>query len=226
MNLIKRMMRISTARIEAFLSSVEDPEVLFPQLVREMEEQVGKATEAEAQALTALKLAERTRDTAKANVERMQAGAVLALKNNEEQTAREAISAQLDLEKALAQKIEACKRAQIICESARSTRGQIKEKLDETRAKQSEILTRARLAKTQKKIEQTVYSPSHSSDSILDAIERLESKVELAEAELEVERELAGNGQSKGALEQRLDQFEADQEIEKRFAELKNKLAD
>lgn len=226
MNLIKRMMRISSARIEAFLSSVEDPEILFPQLVREMEEQVGKASEAEAQALTALKLAERTRDTAQANVERMQAGAELALKNSEENTARDAISAQLDLEKALVQKNEACERAQGVYENARATRIEIKKKLDETRGKQDEILTRARLAKTQKKIQDTVSSPVHSSDSIIDAIERLESKVDQAEAELEVSRELAGNGQTEAALEQRLEQLEAEQEIEKRFAELKNKIAD
>lgn len=226
MNLIKRMMRISSARIEAFLSSVEDPEVMFPQLVKEMEEQVGKASEAEAQALTALKLAERTRDTAKANVERMQAGAELAMKNSEEGTARDAISAQIDLEKALQQKTEACDRAQKVYESARATRIQIKEKLDETRAKQDEILSRARLAKTQKKIQQTVDSPTHSSDSILDAIERLESKVEQAEAELEVGRELAENGQVEADLEQRLAQLESDQEIERRFAELKNKLSE
>ncbi|VGO11625.1 Phage shock protein A [Pontiella desulfatans] len=226
MNLIKRMMRISSARIEAFLSSVEDPETMFPQLVREMEEQVGKATEAEAQALTALKLAEKTRDTAKANVERMQAGAELALKNSDESTAREAIAAQLDLEKALKQKAEACDRAQGVYENARSVRAEIKEKLDETRAKQDEILTRARLAKTQKKITETVSSPIHSTDSILDAIERLENKVELAEAELEVERELAGNGATEAALKQRLEQLETEQEVDKRFAELKNKLSD
>lgn len=226
MNLIKRMMRISSGRIEAFLSSVEDPEIMFPQLVREMEEQVGKASEAEAQALTALKLAERTRDTAQANVARMQAGAELALKNAEENTARDAISAQLDLEKALVQKTEACERAKSVYENARSTRVEIKKKLDETKGKQDEILTRARLAKTQKKIQETVNSPVHSSDSIIDAIERLESKVDQAEAELEVSRELAGNGQTDAALEQRLEQLETEQEVEKRFAELKNKLAD
>jgi phage shock protein A len=217
---------MSNARIEAFLSSVEDPEILFPQLVREMEEQVSKASEAEAQALTALKLAERTRDTAKVNVKRMQNGAELALKSNEETTAREAISAQLDLEKALQQKTEACERAQGVYENARATRIEVKKKLDETRAKQNEILTRARLAKTQKKIAQTINSPIHSSDSIIDAIERLESKVDQAEAELEVGRELADDGQVKVALEQRLEQLETEQEVEKRFAELKNKLAD
>lgn len=226
MNLIKRMMRISNAHIESFLSSVEDPETMFPQLVREMEEQVGKAAESEAQALTALKLAERTQQTAQSNVERMLAGAELALKNSDEGTAREAIAAQIDLEKALKLKTEACERAKESYENARAVRIQIREKLDETRAKQDEILTRARAAKTQQKIEKTLNSPTHSSDSIIDAIERLESKVEQAEAKLAVEREMAGNGSSDIALKQRLEQFETEQDVEARMAALKANLAD
>lgn len=226
MNLIKRMMRISNARIEAFLSSVEDPETMFPQLVKEMEEQAEKAAESEAQALTALKLAERARDTAKANVGKMLSGAELAMKSGDEGTAREAIEAQLDLEKALKHKSEACERAAESYNNARDMRSRIQEKLDETRAKQSEILTRARVAKSQKKIQQMVDSPISSSDSIIDAIERLEGKVEQAEAELEVERELAGESRESKDLEQRLEQLETDQEVEARLAALKNKLTD
>lgn len=226
MNLIKRMMRISNAHIESFLSSVEDPEKMFPQLVREMEEQVGKAAESEAQALTALKLAERTQQTAQSNVERMLAGAELAMKNSDEKTAREAIAAQIDLEKALKLKTEACERAKVSYENARAVRIQIREKLDEIRAKQDEILTRARAAKTQKKIEKTINSPTYSSDSIINSIERMESKVEQAEAELAVEREMAGNGSSDIALKQRLEQLETEQDVEARMAALKAKLAD
>lgn len=199
---------------------------MFPQLVREMEEQVGKAAESEAQALTALKLAERTQQTAQSNVERMLAGAELAMKNSDEKTAREAIAAQIDLEKALKLKTEACERAKVSYENARAVRIQIREKLDEIRAKQDEILTRARAAKTQKKIEKTINSPTYSSDSIINSIERMESKVEQAEAELAVEREMSGNGSSDIALKQRLEQLETEQDVEARMAALKAKLAD
>ncbi|MBN2162661.1 MAG: PspA/IM30 family protein [Pontiellaceae bacterium] len=226
MNLFKRMMRITNARIEAVLSSVEDPETMFPQLVREMEEQVGKATEAEAQALTALKVAERNLEGAKNNVAKMQSGAELAVKNNDEAMAREAIAAQLDHEKTLQLKADACDKARESYERARDTRLQVQEKLDEIRSKQDEILTRARIAKSQKKIEQTVSSPLNSSDSILDAIDRLEGKVEQAEAELEVRREVAGSGKPARDLEKRLEKLESEQEVEQRLAALKNKLAD
>ena len=226
MNLFKRMMRITSANIEAFLSSIEDPETVFPQLVREMEEQVGKATDAEAQALTALKMAERNRDAAQAQVAKMQSGAELAMKNSDEATAREAIAAQLEQEKSLKLKTEACERARQSYENARDIRVEIREKLDELRSKQDEILTRARLAKSQKKINETVQSPVGSSDSILASIERLEGKVEQEEAELEVRRELDGNGKTERDLEQRLDQLETDQEVEQRLAALKSKLSD
>ena len=226
MNLFKRMMRITNARIEAFLSSVEDPETLFPQLVREMEEQVSKATEAEAQALTALKVAERNQTTAKANVDKMQSGAELAMKNADEATAREAITAQLDHEKTLQLKSEASDRARESYLHAREIRLEIQEKLEEIRAKQDEILTSARIAKSQKKMEQTDHSPSASSDSILDAIERLEGKVELAEAEVEVQRELRAGGAPGHDLAKRLERLETDQEVEQRLAALKSKLAE
>jgi phage shock protein A len=226
MNLFKRMKRITNANIEAFFSSIEDPETLFPQLVREMQEQVNKAAEAEAQALTALKLAERNRDAAEAHVAKMQSGAELAIKNSDEATAREALTAQIGQEKTLALKTEACNRAKDSYETARDVRNQIQEKLEELRAKQDEILTRARLAKSQKKIGDAVRSPVGSSDSILDAIDRLEGKVEQAEAEMEVRRELAGGSKAERNLEQRLTQLETDQEVEQRLAALKSKLAD
>ena len=59
MGLIQRIRRLTVARIENFLNTVEDPEVIFPQLVREMEDQVRAAISAETKALTALKAAER-----------------------------------------------------------------------------------------------------------------------------------------------------------------------
>ena len=55
MGLISRIRRITVSRIENFLNTVEDPEVLFPQLVREMEDQVRAAISAETKALAAQK---------------------------------------------------------------------------------------------------------------------------------------------------------------------------
>ena len=84
---------------------------------------------------------------------------------------------------------------------------------------------RARIASAQHKIERTVLGGAASADSILDAVVRLEGKVEEAEAELEIRRGFDGSSTAP-SLERRLDLLEQDEEIEKRLAELKKKIAE
>ena len=100
----------------------------------------------------------------------------------------------------------------------------IEEQLEELRTKKNEILTRARIAKTQQKIEKTVSGRASSTASILDAVMRLEGKVEETEAELEIRRGMDKDGVSP-SLERRLDELERDGEIEKRLAELKKRIS-
>ena len=97
MGFITRIKRLTTSRIETFLTTVEDPEILFPQLVKEMEEQIRKATSAEAKAMAGTKAAQRELDTVKDKLDRMQKGASLAMDQGDEDTAREAITAQISL---------------------------------------------------------------------------------------------------------------------------------
>jgi len=94
--------------------------------------------------------------------------------------------------------------------------------LEELRAKKDEILSRARVAKTRKKVEKTVSGPADSSRSILDAVARLEGKVEEDEAALEVRREM---GREKGqSLDKRLAELETSDSVEQRLAELRKKV--
>lgn len=223
MNLIKRMVRISNARIESFLSSVEDPELMFPQLVREMEEQVKVAIESEAQVLTAVKTAERAVTETRTKIQRMETGASSAMQNQDVDTAREAIAAQLELESTLARRTESYDRAQAGYQNARVVRLQTQEKLEEIRGRRDELISRARLAKSQKKIERTIHSPLAATDSILDTIERMETQVEQAEAELAVEREIRGNAPATTSLENKLNKLATDSEVESRLNELKKK---
>jgi phage shock protein A len=194
MGLINRIRRLTVARIENFLNTVEDPEVLFPQLVREMEDQVRAAISAETKALAACKAAERDAARTRQKLDRMMRGAEVAVGKGDNDTARDAIKAQLALESDLKIQDDAVSRAGRAYEDAKSARMQIEEQLDELRAKKNEILTRARVAKTQKKIERTVSGRPRSTASILDAVVRLEGKVEEAEAELEIRRGIDKGG--------------------------------
>ncbi len=225
MGLIKRLHRITIGRIEAFLDKVEDPEVLFPQLVKEMEEQLRTATTEEAAAIAATKRAEHAVEKATAKVEQLGRGAEQAVAVGEDDTARGALTAQIDTEKTA----EMCKRdletLAATVDLATAARKQIAEQLDQLRAKKNEILTRARVAKTRRKIQRTVSGSVGSSGSILDAVARLEASVEETETELEIQAKLAGDVRVSPSLAKRLAELDADSQVEQRLAALREKAA-
>jgi phage shock protein A len=223
MGLFKRLHRITIGRIEAFLSRVEDPETLFPVLVKEMEDQLTAATEAEAKAMATLKGCEREVSKHEETVQRYENGALNAVKQGDEETARQAVKAQISAEKSSGLSSHNLETAKVALERARAARVRIQQQLEELQMKKGEILTRARVAKTQKKIQATVSGSVGSGDSILDAVARLEAQVEETEAELEIQQALIGEGTASQSLESKLEELDNEAEIQKRLDELKKR---
>ena len=62
MGRISQLKTITKSRIEAFLASLEKPETILPQLMREMEEKLKEAARAEVKALSAVKADRRRLD--------------------------------------------------------------------------------------------------------------------------------------------------------------------
>ncbi len=226
MGVFKRLHRITIGRIESFLTRVEDPELVFPVLVKEMEEQLVSATEAEAKAVATLKRCERDSKKHDDRIEKYKTGALLALKKGEESTARESVVCQIEAEKTAELTQRNFEAAESSCERATASRKRIQEQLEELKAKKSEILTRARVAKVQKNIQRTVSGTAGSTDSILDAVAKLEAQIEESEAELEIQAELTGEGAASPSLERRLDELGHEAEVENRLAEMRKQLAE
>ena len=223
MGLFTRLHRVTVGRIEAFLSRVEDPELVFPVLVNEMEEQLKAAAEAEAKASATLKHSEREVQKHKETIDKYGKGAYLAIREGDEETARQSLDAQIQAEQASDFSQRNHEIAQRSLERATLSRKRIQQQLGELRTKKDEILTRARVAKVQKKIQSTVSGTVGSSDSILDAVARLEAQIEEAEAELEIQASFTGEGTASASLEKRLEELSNEAEIDRRLAELKQK---
>jgi phage shock protein A len=223
MGIFDRLRRLTAARVEAALSTVEDPEVLYPQLIREMEGKIRAATEAEAAAVASVKATQREVGDLQTKIARMQKGAELALGKGDEKTARDAMSAQIKLEADLQRREAQIPRLEQAVENAKDARKQIQSQLDELRDKKDEILSRARVAKNQKKIAKTVHGKAASAQSILDTASQLEGKVEETEAQLDIQREIASESGG-GSLDKRLKDLEKSASIEDRMAALKQKL--
>lgn len=225
MSIFKRLHRITLGRIEAFLDRAEDPEKVFPVLVQEMEDQLKAATEAEAKAMAAQKSAQRDLKRQQDKVERFGRGASLALQKEDEETARMSVEAQIEAEKMFGICQQNVDIATDALDHASAARKKMQQQLDELRAKKDEILTRARVAKAQQKIQRTVSGYIGSSDSILDSVARLEASVEEAEAELEIQGNLTGDSSASPSLEKRLAELDHDAEVEKRLAALRQETA-
>ena len=225
MGLFKRLHRITIGRIESFLDKVEDPEILFPRLVKEMEQQLQEATRQEATAIASVKRAELDVAQAEKRVEELGNGAQRAMEVGDEETARQAIEAQIETEKNLALCQQNFETLDSTLNLATAARKQIQEQLEELKTRKREILTRATVAKTRKKIQRTVNGSIGSTDSILDAVARLEANVQETEAELEIQARLTGDARINPSLEKKLAELTSNAEVENRLKELKKKVA-
>lgn len=225
MGLFKRLHRITIGRIEAFLDRAEDPEIMLPELLREMEKQLVAGADAEAKARAAMKSAQRDHDTHREKIARLERGATRALQAGDEQVARMAIEVQLDSERFLNAAEENLDRAQDSLDHAVAARKHIQQQLAELRARKSEILTRSRVARAQQKIQRTVAGTIGSSGSILDSVARLEAGVEEIEAKLEIQASMAGVSGVQPSLYRRLQQLDVSAEVESRLATLRRNIA-
>jgi phage shock protein A len=221
MGLYKRIHRVTIGRISALLERVEDPEIVLPQLLREMEQQVGKATAQEASAAAAVKRLEVHIERTRERIDSLGRGAAQAMKQGREDVAREALGAQIDAEGELANLDATLASLQASHQSAVASRRQVQQQFDELRARKQALLTRAALARTRQNIQQSVGGTTVSGESILDAVARLEERVEEAEAQVEVGSRLAGDGRIGPSLAYSLAQLDQQEKIEQRLAQLK-----
>jgi len=216
MKFIKRITRITTGRIEAFLSSVDDPETLLPQLIKEMRREVRAAGAAEAKALAALKSSQRKLDELIGRSIRLERGAELALRQGDENTAKEALVEQVKVDKQLKIAEKILKTSESAYEQARQAHLQIQYELKTLTRRGNDIIARAKTSKNRS----ATISPGHG-NNILDEITKIEHKLDGEEAVADVLREQ--NGKNTMPLELRLREIERKNEIEERLRQLKTK---
>ncbi len=221
---LKRVRRLTMAKINAFLDGAENPEQVFPQLVAEMRTECNKAIDAEATAVAALKRRQAEHDETAATVEKWAKRAELAVRDGDDELARTALESQMAAERTLEAQERAVATAQVAADRARQAREDLHAKLDELERKRDEILARARAAKNQEDVQRVLAGvESDKGASILDAVARMEEKVAETEARAgaygEVAADMAG-----GSSETKFRELERKQSVDDRLADLKKKV--
>jgi phage shock protein A len=215
MGLINRLRRITRGRIEAFLDSVEDPAAVIPQLVEELAAKVRQAANAEAKALASVKSLQRRLDEATGRVLRLERGAQLAVKRGEDDLARQAVALLIEAERDQSEAQKAVETAGRAHAEARAVRRQLADELESLRARQGQLVARARQAKAPKAADL-----AGQGRSLLDEVARMKQRVEDEEATAQAHQEVAGLVE--GELSpRRLEQLLRDEEVQSRLDELR-----
>lgn len=221
---LKRVRRITMAKIHAFLDAVENPEEVFPQLVQEMREECRRAIDAEAIAVAAFKRRQQEFEDLQGDIAKWGTRAELAAREGDDALARTAIEAQMAAEGRLDAQEKALEQARVAADRAREARQDLHDKLHTLERKREEILARARAAKSQEAVQKVLAGVEGGSGSILDAVARMEAKVTEAEARAGAYAEVALD-MSGGDSEARFREIERKQAVEARLVELKRRIA-
>lgn len=219
MGYIDRLLRITSARMNAFLDSVEDPASVIPMLIAELDDKYRVTQQAEVKAQAAVSGAQRRVDEGAGKLLRLERGAALAVAQGHDNLAREALAAQVSLEAIHRKDLESLKLAEAARDDARAARLQMGRQLAELQERRKDLTARAGIAKTQKTVQRASDKDRESyGGSLLDQVARMEEKLEAAESGLDVRKKAAGKNLN---LDERLRHLQQQSEVEQRLAQLR-----
>jgi phage shock protein A len=219
--LVSRLKRITVSRIKAFLETVDQPEAVFPQLVREMQRGIEEAISAEIKATAALKANQRRLDESQGRSIRLWKGAEMALRQGDETLAREALAEQIKADSAIDSQRLALSQSETALLEAHEGRLHLEAQLDELKRRKTDIIARARSAGNVAANLKRAGKIRETGAAILDEVSRMEQ----AEDENDFLYRATGDMSATldRSLELRLRALEREAEIERRLASIRKK---
>jgi phage shock protein A len=219
--LISRLKRITVSRINAFLETVDEPEVVFPRLIREMRRAIEDAVNAESKAMAALKANQGRLDESMGRSIRLGKGAVMALRQGDEALAREALAEQVKADRAIDNQRRALSQSEAALLQAREGRLHLQAQLAELKRRKKEIISRARSARNLDATYKRAGEIRKAGAAILEEVSRIQQPDD-GDVSLPGTPE-EWNSAFDLSLEGRLRALEREAEIERRLASIKSR---
>jgi phage shock protein A len=216
-----RIKRITVSRIQVFLESVDEPEAAFRQLVDEMQRRIGDAVNAESKGVAAFKANQRKLDEAMGRSIRLERGAEMALRQDDEALAREALAQQVQVDRVIEDQRLALQQSETALMQARESRLHLQFQLEELKRRGREILARIRSAKDASETYKRINKVSASGATLLDEVARMQPAEELEAVSFRTSGEPSGTFEN--SLEYRLRNLEREAEIERRLASIRSR---
>jgi phage shock protein A len=188
MGIWDNLKRVFKSNINAAISKAEDPQKILEQTIIDMNEQLIENKKAVASAIADEKRLERQYNDNLAMAQDWENKAMLAVKSNRDDLAREALLRQKEYADYAVQFKEQFEAQHVAVEKLKDGLRQLQSKIEEAGRKKNILIARAKRAEAQKKISETMGSMSNN--SAFEAFDRMATKVDQMEAEASAAVEL------------------------------------
>ena len=224
MGSIDRLVAICKAQLNEALAQMEDPEKMARQLVRDMDVAVDQTTVAVAGALADQRRLEREVQRHQVRAEEYRQEAEAAVAAGDEAAARQALERKAGLNQQIDELGRALEESRQVTARLRAELDQLRTSLRQAQARQGALIARYQSAKLQRRWGEGRGVDLQRLEQRLkegpQALEELEQRVEVAEAEAQLRRELAG--ETEGVVQERAQENRA--RIEEELQALRRKL--
>ncbi|HKN66027.1 MAG TPA: PspA/IM30 family protein [Gemmatimonadaceae bacterium] len=224
MGLFDRLSTLLRSNINDLISRAEDPEKMLSQILVDMRSQLAKAKQ---QVATAIADEKRLRDQADGEYRQAQdweKRAMLALQENREDLAKQALVRQSEHMTHAQQLEQTWESHRLETEKLKNSLRDLNDKIEEAKRKKNLLVARQRRAQAQKRIAETMSSLSEK--SAFEAFARMEERIENNERQLkasaEIDEEISGD-----TLANQFKQLErgaSSSSVDMRLMELKQKM--
>lgn len=190
MSIFSRLSDIIKSNVNDLIDRAEDPEKMVKQIIIDMQEELADATHALGKAMASERIVTKQYDDAVKLSAEWEDKARLALKNGNNELAKQAVEKKLKADESAAQYKVICETVSAQTETIRGQVGIIKEKLEEAKSREAMLIARSQMADTQRELARTI--GGMNSGSAFDKMAKMEDKINRKEAQAQAFSEVTG----------------------------------
>jgi len=207
MGIFDRFKTVVSSNINDLISKAENPEKMLNQLLLDMNEQMIESKKSVAMAIADEKKLERDTAENKRQAEDWEKKAMLAVRSNRDDLAKEALVRKQEYEGYYTQLLTQWQAQKDSVDKLKVSLRELQNKIDEAARKKNILIARAKRAEAQDQINKTMSSIS-GNKSAFDTFDRMSKKVDELEARTEAAKELE-DATSGATLERQFAQLES-----------------
>ncbi|MBA7530817.1 Phage shock protein A [subsurface metagenome] len=224
MGLFSRFKRAVKANVDSMISKAENPEKVLNHLITEMHGQLIEAKKSVALAIADEKKMERLYNQQIAQSKEWERKAILALDNDREDLAKEALLRKQEYDRLAKQYKEQWEAQHSAVEELKGTLRQLQQQIEEAQRKKNMLIARVKRAEAQKKVQSTITELDDT--SAFEAFDQMTAKVEQIEAEADALKEMEKARQEEDTIEKQFEALEySEASADILLADLKAKMA-